>query len=385
MHVLILGARAPACLEWARAFHASGWRVTAADSLNWPLTRSSCAIHSYLKLPEPRSNPALWIETLRRLIEERGIDLILPTCEEVFYLSHGIRQLAPLCRVMTSDFSTMHRLHHKYQFAEMTASWSITAPETWLLESDDAVLALPTTPNELVFKPVYSRFASRTLLRPKREALNKIHPTPAQPWVAQRYVAGREHCSFSLLVEGRLTAHACYHPRYRVGSGSGIYFEPSDPPEIRKFLEEFGNACGYTGQVGFDFIETPDGHFRVLECNPRATSGVHLFDDRPQALVAALLGEGQNGLLLATPAPRMVALAMLLFAAPTHVSERAFWRDFKGARDVVVRQGDFKPLSAQIPGVLEIVGRALVRRRGLLAAATADIEWDGQSLETNPK
>src|SRR5690606_30743351 len=33
MHVLILGARAPACLEWARACAASGHQVTVADSL----------------------------------------------------------------------------------------------------------------------------------------------------------------------------------------------------------------------------------------------------------------------------------------------------------------------------------------------------------------
>jgi hypothetical protein len=203
--------------------------------------------------------------------------------------------------------------------------------------------------------------------------------------VAQRYIAGREHCSFSLFVEGRLTAHACYHPRYRVGRGSGIYFEPSDPPAIRTFLEQFGSNTGYTGQVGFDFIETPEGRFYVLECNPRATSGVHLFDDQPQALVSALLGEEHEGLLLPTPAPRMVALAMLLFAAPRHMLDITFWRNFGSARDVVIRQGDFKPLPAQIPGLLEIVSRALVRRRGLLAAATADIEWDGQPLETSQK
>jgi hypothetical protein len=58
-----------------------------------------------------------------------------------------------------------------------------------------------------------------------------------------------------------------------------------------------------------------------------------------------------------------------------------FWHDFMTARDVVIRYGDFKPLLAQIPGLLEIVSRAVVRRRGLLAAATADIEWDGQPLE----
>lgn len=385
MHVLILGARAPACLEWARAFRVSGWQVSVADSVTWPLTRTSNAIHSFFKLPEPRSNPSLWIESLLHLIEERDIDLILPTCEEAFYLAHGINRLKQSCRVLTYDFAIMHRLHDKFQFAEMTYEWPITAPETWLLDSVESVAAMSSMANELVFKPVYSRFASRTLLRPSHDDLMEVKPSKEQPWVAQRFVAGKEHCSFSLFVDGRLTAHACYHPRYRVGSGSGIYFAPSDPPLIRAFLEKFGSVTGYTGQVGFDFIETPEGGFYVLECNPRATSGVHLFDDQPQALVAALLGETKNGLILPTPKPRMVALAMLLFAAPRHAFDRTFWRDYFAAQDVVIRRGDFKPLPAQILGLLEIIGRAVVRRRGLLAAATADIEWDGQPLEVTSK
>jgi len=380
MHVLILGARAPACLEWARAFRAAGWRVTAADSLAWPVARASCAIDAFVRLPEPRAYAAAWIEAVRQVVEAQAIDLVLPTCEEVFYLSHGRDRLP--CRVATSDFATLHELHHKYRFAVLTAGWPGAAPETHLLESPAAVAALAETASDWVFKPAYSRFANRTLIRPRPEALASLRPTVAQPWVAQRFVAGREHCSYSLLVDGRLTAHACYHPRYRVGRGSGIWFEPTDPAPVRAFLARFGAATGYTGQVGFDFIESADGRCHVLECNPRATSGVHLFDDQPEALVAALLG--QPGVLQPSPAPRMVALAMLLFAAPRHVFKRDFWRDYAAARDVVTCPGDYAPLAAQIPALLEIIGRALARRRGLLAAATADIEWDGQPMDEAP-
>lgn len=39
MRVLILGARAPVCLEWARAFRSVGAYVCVADSLSVPLAR----------------------------------------------------------------------------------------------------------------------------------------------------------------------------------------------------------------------------------------------------------------------------------------------------------------------------------------------------------
>ncbi len=379
MHVLILGARAPACLEWARVFAASGWQVTVADSLRWPVARYSRAAQHYLRLPEPRTNPDAWIAALRDAVQTRAIDLLLPTCEEVFYLGYGLERIP--CRVATMPLAALQPLHHKYLFARMTQGWSVAAPESHLLESAADVANFAASSEAWVFKPAYSRFANRTLIRPEREQLLRIQPTPQQPWVAQRYVAGREHCSYSLLVNGKLTAHACYHPRYRVGRGSGIWFEPTDPPAIRAFVEQFGQATGYHGQVAFDFIETDDGQCYVLECNPRATSGVHLFDDQPEALVKALLGEGGDSVLTPTSTPRMVALAMLLFALPRHGLSRAFWQDFASARDVIVRAGDWQPLLAQLPGLLEITGRAVTRRRGLLAAATADIEWDGQPMQ----
>ena len=377
MHVLILGARAPACLEWARAFDAAGWRVTVGDSLRWPVAKFSRAAPDYLRLPEPRPHPAAWIDALRAAVMAHGIDLVLPTCEESFYLAYGRDQIP--CQVMISDFDLLHQLHHKGWFAQRVQGWPVAAPETHLLTSPDA-LAAWEDPADWVFKPAYSRFANRALLRPTPQQLRAMRPTPEQPWIAQRFVAGREHCSFSVLVEGRLTAHACYHPRYRVGRGSGIWFEPTDPPLIRAFLEHFGAETGYTGQVAFDYIEDADGRCHVIECNPRATSGVHLFDDQPQALVTALLG-GDTEVLTPTPAPRQVALAMLLFAAHRHGLSRQFWRDYRLARDVITRDGDRGPLPAQIPGLLEIVGRALHRRCGLLAAATADSEWNGQSME----
>lgn len=379
MHVLILGARAPACLEWARAFAASGWRVSVGDSLAWPLARASRAVHAFVRLPEPRSNPQAWIAALAERIRTDGIDLLLPTCEEAFYLAHGLPTLAPLCRVLSSDFELLHQLHHKGRFAEMTADWPLQTPETRLLQCREEAIALAGESRDWVFKPAYSRFASRTLIRPDSQTVQALRPTAEQPWVAQRFVAGNEHCSFSLLVNGELRAHACYRPLYRVGRGSGIYFQPLQADAVQAFVAAFGRATGYSGQVGFDFIEDAQGRFHVLECNPRATSGIHLFDDQPQALVAAL--SSSAGPLLASPAPRMVALAMLLIAAPRQLIRPGFWEDYRAARDVILRDGDYAPLLAQLLGIAEIAARAISRRRGLLAASTADIEWDGQALD----
>lgn len=384
MRVLILGARAPACLEWARAFNEAGWTVSVGDSLGQPLSRFSRSVHHFVRLPEPRLDPAGWIEALASVIKAERIDVLLPTCEEVFYLSHGLARLGPLCRVLTSDFALLHRLHHKGQFADMIQGWTLSTPETRLLTDYPSVLALSAETEEWVFKPAYSRFASQTLIQPNVTQLSQVQPSIEAPWVAQRFIQGREFCSFSVLIDGQLRAHSVYQPRYRVGRGSGIYLSPATPEPVRRFLEQFGRETGYTGQVGFDFIEDQAGRFHVLECNPRATSGVHLFDNQRQALVNSL-GESSSGVIEPTQEPRMIALAMLLLAAPSRALSAAFWRDYRLARDVIVQQGDVLPLAAQWLSLGEIIYRAASRRCGLLAASTADIEWNGQALGEPPQ
>lgn len=384
MHVLILGARAPVCLEWARAFDEAGWTVSVGDSLSQPLSRFSRSAHHFVRLPEPRQDPAAWVDALVTAIETQGIDLLLPTCEEVFYLAHGLERLAPLCRVLTSDFTLLHRLHHKGHFAAITQGWEVAAPETRLLKDRRELLALASEASQWVFKPAYSRFASQTLIRPSTQQLSKVQPTDATPWVAQRYIEGREFCSFSVLFDGTLRAHSCYHPRYRVGRGSGIYFQPNAPEPVHQFLQQFGRETGYTGQVGFDFIEDSDGHFHVLECNPRAISGVHLFDNQRRSLVNSLFTPPEP-VLEPTPEPRMIALAMLLLAAPQRVFSVPFWRDYAAARDVIVQKDDFWLLPAQVLSLAEIIARAASRRCSLLAASTADIEWNGQPLNEHKR
>ena len=383
MHVLILGARAPACLEWARAFRAAEWEVTAADSLAWPLTRSSSAVDRYLRVPEPCGDTTAWISALEQFVTEHDVDLVIPTCEEVFYLAYGLPVLERHCRVFVSDIAVMHRLHHKFLFSQLAAELPINTPETILLETVESLECMLEQSREWVFKPAYSRFANRTLIRPPARSLRQVCPSAEFPWIAQRFFPGREYCTFSVLNKGELRAHACYHPAYRVGTGAGIYFEPVDSAPVREFLERFGEATSYSGQVGFDFLKSPAGEYCVLECNPRATSGIHLFDDQAQALVDVLAAECPNAVLTPAVTPRMIAFAMLLFAAPRHGLSSKFWHDYGDARDVVTKAGDRGPLRGQFLGLLELAGRAISRRRGLLAASTADIEWNGQPLDIN--
>ena len=411
-HALILGARAPACLEWARALQQENWQVSTADSLRWPLSRFSQAGKNYHRLPEPRDNPQAWIDALKKLVLEKKIDWIIPTCEEVFYLAWGAEQLHDDCNLLTSDFALLQQLHHKFHFAQFTQAFELTAPESFLVSSQSELNSFMRDEKDWVVKPAFSRFATNTYVKPTISELENVLPTAEYPWVVQQFIEGKEHCSYSLVKEGEVISHAVYHPKYRVGKGSGIYFDVTQPVAILQFVKEFSAATQFTGQLAFDFIEDKNGKFFVLECNPRATSGIHLFNDQSGALTGVfdredplpaspLPGGGafvpspgkgrarvgsfsfEQTILQPTTHPRMSSMAMILFALHKQGWRKSFWQDFFKAEDIVSHAGEHKPHYAQLLCLLEMCGRAVKQRKGLLAAVTADIEWDGQELRDN--
>lgn len=377
LKVLVLGARAPAALEWLRRLSAEGHQVWLADSMLLPLARLSRHCRHYVQLPPPRSQLARWAAALDALLCTEAIDWVIPTCEEAFYLSHCKPAFRAGSQIFCADFALMQQLHNKASFARLSQDWPIRAPETLIINAGSLPDAVRQVPEQWVLKPCYSRFANRTLIRPTLDALSGLTTDPGNPWLAQRFIAGTEYCSYSVLNQGELLAHSLYQPRYRAGQGSGMYFEPADDAAVTGLVQHFGRQTGYTGQVGFDFIRDQHGKFWLLECNPRATSGIHLLAKAPP--LTHLFQTARTRAPAPEARPLMVALAMLSFGWP-HFLKGGFWRDFLRATDVLWVKGDRQPALLQLLSFGEILLRALRQRTGLLAAATRDIEWDGQAL-----
>ncbi|TJW70248.1 MAG: hypothetical protein E5V92_34405, partial [Mesorhizobium sp.] len=89
--VLITGARAPVALHLARLLHGAGRRVILADAPARPIAATSKACARYHRLPPPRFEPRAYAEAVEALVRAEGIDLVIPTCEEVFHLAMAWR------------------------------------------------------------------------------------------------------------------------------------------------------------------------------------------------------------------------------------------------------------------------------------------------------
>ena len=376
--ILITGARAPVALHLARLVHGAGRRVILADTPARPIAAASKACARYHRLPPPRFEPRAYADAVEALIRAEGVELVIPTCEEVFHLALAWRGRTMPAKVFAPDIRLLAQVHNKHSFIRLADRLGLEVPETTLLNSRDDLEPVRGHSRDLVFKPVWSRFASHVLLRPTPDFLDAIAPSPAMPWVAQRFVEGEEISAYVVAREGRLKALALYRSPYRAGRGAGIFFERVEDDAARALVERIVAGTAWTGQISFDLMREPSGRVLPLECNPRAVSGLHFFRD-PARFADALLGDGQEIRPDVTP-PQTVRLAMWIYGLPAALRSGEFARFRQAMREgeeLLDWPGDSAPVRAQWPALAEVAHVALRERISLQAASTRDIEWNG--------
>ena len=113
---------------------------------------------------------------------------------------------------------------------------------------------------DFVFKKVFSRFSSDIIIRPQTPAdVAHVIIDEANPWVIQPYLGAEQYCSYSVVRDGVIQAHGTYPTTHTAGLGASTYFEHMEVEPIYRWIETFVRAIGYTGQIAFDFIKTPEG------------------------------------------------------------------------------------------------------------------------------
>lgn len=400
--ILLTGGRAPATLELARLLRAAGHKVFAAESAPYHLCRASRAVERSFPVPAPAFDPAGFAAALARIADECRIDALIPTCEEIFHVSRELDRFAGHCKVLAAPLDELDRLHHKGAFIRLAEEAGLPAPPTAIVETPDGwlpLLADDAFADGFVLKPAYSRFAARVITVEPREG--RLSPSvreavrrkldevggvsPRRPWIAQKLLRGEEWCTYGVAHDGVLAAFAAYRSRFRAGRGASIHFAAETQPALADWVARFVRHARFTGQIAFDFMAEPDGTVYPLECNPRATSGIHLFrpgDGLAEALLAPA-GLAASG-AVATPglgAGAMLSPAMLTYGLAQAIRERRMreWlRAFAGSRDAVYRRGDPAPAAEQLRLFAWL--RRTAARHGLTLqeASTIDIEWNGE-------
>ncbi len=343
--VLLTGTRAPATLDLARRLWREGVRVVGADSARFPLGRCSRAFVSHHRVPPPSQRPGDFIGAILTILQREKIDLLWPTCEEIFHLAAATDRLAGAARLFFEPLARLEPLHDKLAFARFAGE---LAPDSW-----------PATEaprgRRVVWKPRYSRFGARV-------RFDSPPPSP-EGWMAQAFVEGDEISTWAICVAGQVRVLTSYQSTARAGRGAGCAFVPFHDGAAAAATRDFAARLGFSGSLAFDWIRSGEGALHVLECNPRLTSGIHLLD--PGVRIREVLER-------AAPDPPPMRAAQLLW--PTFCNSL---RVAGTTPDLIFARDDPGPAFGQIPAFAELAAIALRHRLSLAAAATRDIEYNG--------
>ena len=366
MKILITCPRAPVSIEWIRIFNRAGHEVILVDSVSFPIAKYYKKTQ-FIKIASPRLDFENYKKEMLELIAE--VDWVIPNCEDIFFLTQ-VRDSIEKENISTDTFFFMPKsellfeLHHKFEFFKHLNE-HVKFPNTRLLTE---VSQISIDKNSII-KPVFSRFGRSVIREVSKENIENIEVTEAYPWVQQERIVGKAICNYALILNGELLAHVAYRPKYLLNGAAATYFEPYVDERLEKFVEQFAKESNYTGQVAFDFIDNGQDLY-VLECNPRATSGLHILSEGLTFESGTFTYEEKQrwAYRVGTTLYSLFGLKALFKGEFTVLVQ-----DFKRAKDVL----EDVSLYGQSMSMFGMLQRAVWHRKDVTSASTFDIEFDG--------
>jgi predicted ATP-grasp superfamily ATP-dependent carboligase len=389
MKVLVTSARFPHALGEIRNLGRQGHPVYAADTFRTAPGLHSRFVTEALLTPRPTYEPVAYVDRIEEIVRTRGIELLAPACEVVFFLARHRERFAALTEAFFPPLETLRRLHNKSTFVELARSLGLQTPRSITVTSPQALREAIGQFPEYLARGAYSR-GGMTLLTNTGPLAGRIrvddcHPTPTHPWLVQEFIRGREVCSFSVGRHGRLVAHGAYvHPK-TIEHAGGISYVSVEEPETLAIARTLIEAVDYHGRISLDFVQNARGWF-LLECNPRPTAGVVLM---PAADLERALCAPVPAVPTVVPAGIEAQVRVALVRDMLH-DWRAIPSDLRAllsrVQDTYAQRGDWLPGLFQFLSYTQVLAYRhahRLRRRSrtdLVEAQFFDIRWDGEPI-----
>lgn len=369
--ILLTLGRLPVCLHLARALHAQGWRVVVAEPFRFHLCQLSNSVSKSIRVIAPTVDANAYLDALHRVIDEEAVSLVIPVSEESMFVAALKPRLAPDVQMLCMPQDRLLQLHDKYEFFRLAERLGVAVPETAL--AHDAESGFTGNNANYVVKPRLSCAGKgvRFLTEPgSLTATEKSHH-----YIVQQKISGASCCSFSIADNGVVVQSVCYRSLLTSGSVSVCFEEIPAPDGLATSIEKVIAETNYTGMISFDFMQDDEGCWRAIECNPRATSGLHLLThhDLYHALLDARIDKQRvfSGKLQEF----WSCLACLEGQLLKGKLNRSGWRYLFIAKDINWLRSDKKPFLLMSFVVAPMLFKAIRLRRPVTELLMDDVGW----------
>ncbi|TRM61125.1 hypothetical protein BD626DRAFT_460386 [Schizophyllum amplum] len=353
LRILLSNGRFPVTLDLARQLRRAGHEVYCVDAMQYHVCKFSNAVRQCWQVPSPRVDASAYLEGVKNAIEKVDIDLIVPMHEEIIYLVE-CNDEEIYRRLFAPPLHILLRMHNKWEFTEWMRTIGLDAPEAYLCKSYEDVEKVPNQEKkEYALKPVFGRASQNVFhLKPGKPLPDRAELDVSDNchWIAQEWLKGDRYCSYGIVRQGHVKALSLYSVTETIDGSSCVYFKSIHHPRIQAYMDHIAKQLPTTtGKLAFDFIETPDGRLVAIECNPRATSGVHLFGATTR-LANVLTDPFAFPVQADVGAARQIMPGMLMWDRKQAHGLRAYVKHQQrliGSKDVVFSMRDLLPTLMQ--------------------------------------
>ncbi|UNK71314.1 carbamoyl-phosphate synthase large subunit [Microbacterium sp. H1-D42] len=384
MRILVTSSRNTFALDIIRKFGSTGHYVVAADTYAGAIGSHSRYISSHAVVASPRFETDQFIDDITRIVNDHEIDLIIPTFEEAFYLAARKSDLPAAVTLFTGRFDKLAQLHDKGSFQRIVERAGVPIPETVIVTDKEELHAAIERFPQFFARAVFSRGGVSLLTNTGplagKMAVEDCHPTPDQPWLVQPFTDGPMICTYSIIVDGRVTAQCTYSAPEQWAHSTGITFLAEDSTRTLEYTQRIIDELDptYTGQLSFDFVNH-HGELYAIECNPRPTNGVILLETAE--FLAALAGRNGSTAVVEAGTERQIRLAVLADAFTEPVAHlKTSLHDLLEVHDVGHGWHDSFAMMWGPAAIIHGAKLAHGHREQLLKAMGDDIVWNGEPI-----
>ncbi|MEL7450537.1 MAG: ATP-grasp domain-containing protein [Pseudomonadota bacterium] len=369
--VLLTLGRLPVGLELARGFAAIGWRVIVAEPFRLHLSRHSRSVARCYRTAAPTTHPDQYLADLRRVIDAENVRLVVPVSGESMHVAALHAELPEGVSLFSESQPVMLKLHDKLTFNRLAQQYGLPVPIS--ADSSDGDAARVAQAGGVVVKPRHGCSGRGVTFLPRGAS----GPFPPGTLVQQR-IDGETLSSFSVVRDGVLLSTVVYRAAVLSGSVAAGFERVPEHERIEQWIETFARQSRHTGFLSFDFIVNEYGEPSAIECNPRATSGIHFL--HPELLVRAIV----DGVTTDRPHRDELRLqetyscfTATLASVLRPATFRRNFRFLRTARDISWSSDDPWPFLLMMINSWRIVTLAAFRRKTFAEVATLDVEWPG--------
>ncbi|PCI78055.1 hypothetical protein COB21_01835 [Candidatus Aerophobetes bacterium] len=382
-NILLSGTRHSFALDLARLLSKADHTVFSVETTKHHPSAYSNAIERNFVISKPRVDINQYIQDLVSIIIQHKIDLFIPLFEEILFISEHKDYFPQTCTLFFPDFDVLDSLNNKWLFNQKLLAYNITAPKSKYIQKDSELSKAPLS-CPYILKPCYSRAAQNIYRLTPTSPIPKIHVSLSHPWIAQETIEGEKFCSYTICHAGKIHAHVTYPVTFALDNSSCVRFTSIHHKAIEAWVKNFVELEKFSGQIAFDFIETSDGTLYPIECNPRATSGLHLFTENDH-IDQAFLGENKEIIRPLQGISKQIAAGMLLVMVSKKHRSQSFLHVFKNfmvTKDVIFNSSDLKPFLYQPYLFLSYLLQSAKERKSIANWFIQDSNWERNSKKS---